>query len=58
MYISCAMSSGLVNILFCLSVMESRGEVSEGLKTFLFIFWGFFRTFGSILRRLLEYSVW
>jgi hypothetical protein len=37
-----AISSGLVRILFCLSVMESRGEVSECLKTFLFIFLGFF----------------
>jgi hypothetical protein len=42
MYISLAISSGLVRILFCLSVMESRGEVSECLKTFLLIFWGFF----------------
>ena len=42
MYISVAISSGLVRILFCLSVMESRGEVSECLKTFRFIFWGLF----------------
>ena len=42
MYISFAISSGLVNMLFCLSVMESRGDVSEGLKTFLFIFLGLF----------------
>ena len=42
MYISFAMSSGFVSILFCLSVMESRGEVSVFLKTFLFIFLGFF----------------
>ena len=41
-YISDAMSSGLVSILFCLSMMESRGEVSVFLKTFRFIFWGFF----------------
>ena len=38
MYISCAISSGLLSILFCLSVMESRGEVSECLKVFLFYF--------------------
>ena len=37
MYISFAIFLGL-----CLSVMESRGEVSECLKTFIFIFWGFF----------------
>ena len=36
------MSSGLVSILFCLSMMESRGEVSEFLKTFRFIFLGLF----------------
>ena len=40
--ISFAISSGLVRILLCLSVMESRGEVSECLKTFLFIFLEFF----------------
>ena len=37
-----AMSSGLVSILFCLSMMESRGEVSMFLKTLRFIFLGFF----------------
>ena len=42
MCISFAMSSGLVRILFCLSVIESRGEVSECLKIFLFIFLGLF----------------
>jgi hypothetical protein len=42
MYISFAMSSRLVRILFCLSVMESRGEVSECLKIFLLIFLGLF----------------
>ena len=42
MYISFAVSSRLVRILFCLSVMESKGAVSECLKTFLFIFLGFF----------------
>ena len=36
------MSSGLVSILFCLSMMESRDEVSMFLKTFRFIFLGFF----------------
>ena len=36
------MFSRLVNILFCLSMMESRGEVSVFLKTFWFIFLGFF----------------
>ena len=35
-----AMSSGLVSILFCLSMMESRGEVSAFLKIFWFIFLG------------------
>ena len=34
------MSSGLVSILFCLSMIESRGEVSVFLKTFRFIFLG------------------
>ena len=38
MYISCAMSSGLVRMLLCLSVIESRGEVLEFFKTFLFTF--------------------
>ena len=42
MCISFAMSSWLVRMLFCLSMMELRGEVSEFLKTFLFIFLGFF----------------
>ena len=42
MYIFFAISLELVRMLFCLSVMESRGEVSECLKTFLFIFLGFF----------------
>ena len=42
MCISFAISSGLVRMLFCLSVMESRGEVSECFKTFLFIFLGVF----------------
>ena len=41
-YISDAMSSGLVSILLCLFMMESKGEVSEFLKTFLFIFFGLF----------------
>ena len=41
-YISFAISSGLVKMLFCLSMIESRGEDSEFLKTFLFIFLGFF----------------
>ena len=36
------MSSGLVNMLFCLSMMESRGEVLVFLKTFRFIFLGLF----------------
>ena len=36
------MFSGLVSILFCLSMMQSRGEVSVFLKTFRFIFLGFF----------------
>ena len=36
------MSSGLVSILFCLSIMESRGEVSVFLKTFWFMFVGLF----------------
>ena len=40
--ISVAMSSGLVRMLFCLSIIESKGEVSEFLKTFLFTFLGFF----------------
>ena len=42
MYISFAMSSGLVRMLFCLSMIESRGEASEFLKTFLFTFLGLF----------------
>ena len=42
MCISFAISSGLVRMLFCLSVMESSGEVSECLNIFLFIFLGFF----------------
>jgi hypothetical protein len=42
MCISLAMSSGLVKMLFCLSMMESSGEVSEFLKTFLFTFLGLF----------------
>ena len=42
MYISFAMSSGLVKMLFCLSMIESRDEVSEFLKIFLFTFLGFF----------------
>ena len=41
-YITDAMSLGLVSILLCLSMMESRGEVLEFLKTFLFIFLGLF----------------
>src|ERR1700737_1976979 len=41
-YISAAMSSGLVSILFCLSMMESKGEVSVFLKIFRFFFFGFF----------------
>ena len=35
------MSSGLVSILFCLSMIESNGEVSVFLKTLRFIFLGF-----------------
>ena len=54
MCIFCAISSGLVRILFCLSMIESRGEVAEFLKTFLFIFLGFFsyiwRYFDIVLR--------
>ena len=42
MYISFAIPLGLVRILFYLSVMESRGEISECLKIFLFIFLGYF----------------
>ena len=42
MNISFAISSGLVRILFWLSLIESRGEDSECLKTFLFIFLGLF----------------
>jgi hypothetical protein len=42
MCISFAMSSGLVKMLLCLSMIESRGEVSEFLNTFLFTFLGFF----------------
>ena len=42
MCISFAISSWLVRILFCLSVIESRGEVSECLNTLLFIFLGHF----------------
>jgi hypothetical protein len=48
-YIFDAMSSGLVSILFCLSMMESRGEVSVFLKIFWFIVLGFFHTFDGIL---------
>jgi hypothetical protein len=40
--VSVAMSSRLVKMLFCLSMIESRGEVSNFLKTFLFTFLGFF----------------
>ena len=32
------MYSGLVKMLFCLSVLESKGEILDFLKTFLFIF--------------------
>ena len=42
MCISFAMCSRLVRILFCLSIIESKGEVPECLKTFLFIFLEFF----------------
>ena len=38
--ISFAMSSGLVRILLFWSVIQSSGEVSRFLKTFLFIFLG------------------
>ena len=41
-YISDAISSGSVSILFCLSMMEFRGEVSVFLKSFRFIFLGLF----------------
>ena len=39
-YISFAMSSGLVKMLLFRSVMQSSGGVSRFLKTFLFIFLG------------------
>jgi hypothetical protein len=48
------MSSGLVSILLCLSMMQSRGEVSVILKTFRLIFLGLFsyscRYFDTALR--------
>ena len=40
MYISFAMSFGLVRMLLFLSIMQSNGGVSRFLNTFLFIFWG------------------
>ena len=40
--ISFVMSLGLVKMLFCLSIIEFRSEVSEFLKTFLFSFLGLF----------------
>ena len=47
-------SSGLVSILVCLSMMESKGEVSVFLKTLGFIFLGLFsyicRYFETALR--------
>ena len=39
-YISFAMSFGLVRMLVFLSIMQSSGGVSKILKTFLFIFFG------------------
>jgi hypothetical protein len=42
MYISFAISSGLVRILFCLSVMESRDEVSKIFENFPIYFLGVF----------------
>ena len=41
-WISCAISSGLVKMLFCLSTIESRGDVLEFLKTIMFTFLGIF----------------
>ena len=54
MCISCAISLGLVRILFCLSMMESRGEVSKFLKNFLFLFLGLF----SYIWRYFETALW
>ena len=42
LWISLAMSTGLVSILLCLSVMQSNGGVSWFLKTLLLIFFGLF----------------
>jgi hypothetical protein len=47
------MSSGLVRMLFCLLMIESRGEASEFLKIFLFTFLGFFHRVVCILIFLL-----
>ena len=52
------MSSKLVSILFCLSIMESKGEVLVFLKTLRFIFLWFFHTFDGILIRPVECSLW
>ena len=41
-WISLAISSGLVSMLLFLSLMQSNGVVSWFLKTLLFIFLGFF----------------
>ena len=45
------MTSELVSILLCLSMMESRGEVSLFLKTLRIIFGNCFHTFVRILIR-------
>lgn len=42
MCIYVAMSLGLVKKLCCLSMMESKGDVSEFLRTFMITFLGFF----------------
>ena len=49
------MTSGLVKMLCCLSMMESKGEVTEFLKTFMFTFLGFFHTVVCMLILLLVY---
>jgi hypothetical protein len=42
LWISLAMSTGLVSILLCSSAMQSRGGVSWFLKILLLIFFGLF----------------
>ena len=42
LWISLAMTNGLVSILLYSSVMQSNGGVSWFLKSFLLIFFGFF----------------